>query len=168
MYNDNRVYMSIIAQLQQYCLEKKMTQKELAEKLGVTLVSVNRWFNGRSNPNKLQVYQIQKLLGQTGQHSLDKVELHKYLTSKVEKGNVLNKNENYLCAKEDSTDYSIDKWLIRSIALIKDAETGKEEVFISYLSRNAGDRVIYRSIPGKKLIEILERSPGVDDDTQLV
>ncbi|OGF48275.1 MAG: hypothetical protein A2452_12185 [Candidatus Firestonebacteria bacterium RIFOXYC2_FULL_39_67] len=156
--------MSIIAQLQQYCLEKKMTQKELAKRLGVTLVSVNRWFNKRSSPNKLQVYQIQKILGQTEQYSLDKAELHKYLTDKVEKRIESNSNLGYACAREDSPEYTPGKGLINSIALIKDAETGREEVFVSYLSRNAGGRVIYRSIPGKRLIELLEKSPGVDDD----
>jgi transcriptional regulator with XRE-family HTH domain len=54
--------MNIIKQLEIYRLEKKMTQEELAKKLDVAFSTVNRWFNGKSKPNKIQLYHITKLL----------------------------------------------------------------------------------------------------------
>jgi len=54
--------MDIIKQLENYRLEKKIPQEELAKKLDVAFSTVNRWFNGKSKPNKIQVYHIEKLL----------------------------------------------------------------------------------------------------------
>ena len=34
----------------------------LAEMLGVTFATVNRWFNGHNVPNQIQTYHIKKLL----------------------------------------------------------------------------------------------------------
>lgn len=55
--------MNIIEKLEKYRLENRITQEELAEKLEVSFATVNRWFNGRTKPNKIQEYQIKKLLG---------------------------------------------------------------------------------------------------------
>lgn len=41
-----------------------MTQMKLAEVLGVTFATVNRWFNGHHEPNEIQRYQIEKLLSE--------------------------------------------------------------------------------------------------------
>ena len=58
------IYMeNILKDLKEYRLENKLSQKKLAEKLGVTFATVNRWFNGRNYPNEIQVYHIKKLLG---------------------------------------------------------------------------------------------------------
>ena len=54
--------MKMINQLKIYRLENKLTQKQLAEKLGVTFVTVNRWFNGKTKPSEIQHYHINKLL----------------------------------------------------------------------------------------------------------
>jgi len=54
--------MKIIQRLEQYRLENRLTQVELAEKLQVSFATVNRWFNGRTVPNKMQTYHIEKLL----------------------------------------------------------------------------------------------------------
>ena len=56
-YMDN-----IIIQLEEYRLKHRITQQDLARKLGVSFVSVNRWLNGHAIPQKLQVYQIKQLL----------------------------------------------------------------------------------------------------------
>lgn len=57
------IYMdNIIIQLEEYRLKHRITQQDLARKLGVSFVSVNRWFNGHARPQKLQVYQIKQLL----------------------------------------------------------------------------------------------------------
>jgi len=54
--------MSIVDHLERYRLEHKITQQELAKKLGVAFSTVNRWFNGKSKPHKIQAYHIKKLL----------------------------------------------------------------------------------------------------------
>ena len=52
----------ILKELEKFRLENKLSQKNLAIKLGVTFATVNRWFNGRNTPNKIQTYHIKKLL----------------------------------------------------------------------------------------------------------
>jgi transcriptional regulator with XRE-family HTH domain len=54
--------LSLIENLDQYRLERKITQEQLADILGVSFLTVNRWLNGHSQPNKIQTYHIQKLL----------------------------------------------------------------------------------------------------------
>lgn len=54
--------MDIIKKLKTYRLENKITQQELAKKLEVAFATVNRWFNERTQPNKIQSYHIEKLL----------------------------------------------------------------------------------------------------------
>ena len=54
--------MDIIKKLDLYRLENKITQEELAEELDVAFSTVNRWFNGRNVPSKIQQYQIEKYL----------------------------------------------------------------------------------------------------------
>ena len=54
--------MNIIKKLEIYRLENRISQEELAKKLGVAFCTVNLWFNGKSNPNKMQSYHIEKLL----------------------------------------------------------------------------------------------------------
>lgn len=53
---------NIIDKLEEYRLKNRITQEKLAELLGVSFVSVNRWLNGHAKPQKLQVYQIEQLL----------------------------------------------------------------------------------------------------------
>ena len=52
----------LIKELETYRLENKVSQKKLAEKLGVSFATVNRWFNKRNKPNKIQTYHLKKLL----------------------------------------------------------------------------------------------------------
>ena len=52
----------LLEKLEIYRLENKITQRKLAEKFGVTYNTVNRWFTGRTIPNKIQTYHIKKLL----------------------------------------------------------------------------------------------------------
>ena len=54
--------MKLIKRLEIYRLENKISQQELAEKLGVAFSTVNRWLNGKTKPNKIQSYHIEKLL----------------------------------------------------------------------------------------------------------
>jgi transcriptional regulator with XRE-family HTH domain len=56
----------LIKSLDEYRLEHKISQEKLAKILGVTFVTVNRWFNGHTLPNKIQRYHIQKLLSPKG------------------------------------------------------------------------------------------------------
>jgi len=58
--------MKLIKKLEQYRLENKITQEKLAEMLGVSFSTVNRWFNGHSKPNKIQSYHIMKLIEKHG------------------------------------------------------------------------------------------------------
>ena len=52
----------LIKKLEDYRLENKISQAKLAEILGVTFVTVNRWLNGKFGPNKIQRHHIKKLL----------------------------------------------------------------------------------------------------------
>ncbi len=54
---------NLVRQLEQYRLEHRIPQEELAKKLGVAFSTVNRWFNGKTKPSKIQQYHIAKLLG---------------------------------------------------------------------------------------------------------
>ncbi len=57
------VYMiKLLEELEEYRLEHKLSQRKIAEKLGVAYNTVNRWFTGRNKPNKIQTYHIRKLL----------------------------------------------------------------------------------------------------------
>ncbi len=57
--------MGLTRQLEQYRLERRIPQQELAKQLGVAYSTVNRWFNGKTKPSKIQVYHIEKLLKKT-------------------------------------------------------------------------------------------------------
>lgn len=56
----------LIKSLDEYRLEHRISQEKLAKILGVTFVTVNRWFNGHTLPNKIQQYHIRKLLSSKG------------------------------------------------------------------------------------------------------
>lgn len=56
----------LIDRLERYRLENKVTQVELAERLGVAFVTVSRWLNGHFKPSKIQAYQIEKFLARKG------------------------------------------------------------------------------------------------------
>lgn len=53
---------ALIKQLEEYRLKNRLTQDELAKKLGVSCVSVNKWLNEHTQPQKLQIYQIEQLV----------------------------------------------------------------------------------------------------------
>jgi transcriptional regulator with XRE-family HTH domain len=52
----------LIKKLEIYRMENRISQKQLAEMLKVTFSTVNRWFNSKTKPNKIQQYHINKLL----------------------------------------------------------------------------------------------------------
>ena len=54
--------MTIIERLENYRLEHRVSQEDLAAKLGVSFSTVNRWLNGKTSPNKIQTFHIEKLL----------------------------------------------------------------------------------------------------------
>jgi len=56
------LYMDLIKRLENYRLENKISQEQLAKKLGVAFATVNRWLNDKAKPNKIQSYHIQKLI----------------------------------------------------------------------------------------------------------
>jgi len=60
--------MKLIERLEIYRLENKISQEQLAEKLEVAYSTVNRWLNGRTKPNKIQSYHIEKLLKHGSKH----------------------------------------------------------------------------------------------------
>lgn len=53
---------NLIKKLELYRLENRITQQELAEKIGVNFSTVSRWLNGKTTPNKIQQYHIEKFL----------------------------------------------------------------------------------------------------------
>jgi len=54
--------MDLIKKLEEYRLENKIPQQALAKMLDVSFSTVNRWLNGKSKPNKIQSYHIEKLI----------------------------------------------------------------------------------------------------------
>jgi transcriptional regulator with XRE-family HTH domain len=59
--------MNLIKKLETYRLEKRISQQELAKRLGVSFCTVNRWFTGKiKTPNKIQSFHIEKLLKEKG------------------------------------------------------------------------------------------------------
>ena len=57
---------NLIKQLEDYRLKNRLTQAELAKLLGVSYVSINKWLNGHTRPQKLQIYQIEQLVSTAG------------------------------------------------------------------------------------------------------
>ena len=60
--------MDLVEAPRQYRLEHQLTQQALAKKLGVSFITVNRWFNGKTSPSQLQEYRVKKLLGRLKEH----------------------------------------------------------------------------------------------------
>lgn len=60
---------NLIKELENYRLEYRITQQDLARQLGVAFVTVNRWLNGHTYPNKIQEYHIKKFLAGKGKKS---------------------------------------------------------------------------------------------------
>ena len=58
----NATMNELIKKLDHYRLENRISQKQLADMLHVHFSTVNRWFNGKTTPNKIQQYHIKKLL----------------------------------------------------------------------------------------------------------
>lgn len=53
---------NLIKQLELYRLENRITQVELANDIGVNFSTVSRWLNGKTKPNKIQQYHVEKYL----------------------------------------------------------------------------------------------------------
>ncbi len=56
----------LIKSLEIFRLENRISQECLAEKLKVSFSTVNRWLNGKTEPNKIQSYHIKKLIEKRG------------------------------------------------------------------------------------------------------
>ena len=54
--------MDMIKRLELYRLENRITQVALAKDLKVAFSTVSRWLNGKTKPNKIQQYHIEKFL----------------------------------------------------------------------------------------------------------
>ena len=52
----------LIKKLEIYRFENRISQRKLANLLHVHFSTVNRWFNDKTIPNKIQRYHIKKLL----------------------------------------------------------------------------------------------------------
>ena len=48
--------------LGRYCIDKDISVKEIAEKFGVSRMTVYTWFTGAANPHKTTATEIEKLL----------------------------------------------------------------------------------------------------------
>ena len=55
----------LIARLNTYRLEHRLSQPQLAKKLGVTFETVNRWLNRHMKPGQIHEHHIKKLIGKT-------------------------------------------------------------------------------------------------------
>lgn len=56
----------LIERLEDYRLENRISQMRIAEILQVTHATVSRWLNGHTEPSKIQVHHIKKLLASKG------------------------------------------------------------------------------------------------------
>ena len=52
----------LIKKLEQYRLKNRNPQQQLADDIGVVFSTVSRWLNGKTKPNKIQQYHIEKFL----------------------------------------------------------------------------------------------------------
>lgn len=59
----------LVTRLEEYRLEHRIPQEDLAKKLGVAFSTVNRWFNRKTRPNKIQQYHIKKLIDGEAAHA---------------------------------------------------------------------------------------------------
>lgn len=57
---------SLLNKLNEYRLEKGLSQRKTAKALGVDHVSLHRWLTGAIVPGDISVYRIQKFLKQKG------------------------------------------------------------------------------------------------------
>ncbi len=66
IYNDIYKNMTdkdvLIEKLNVFRLDNRISQEKLADMLGVSFVTINRWLNGHQKPNTIQTYHIDKLL----------------------------------------------------------------------------------------------------------
>ena len=60
MLEENSI--DLIAELDEYRLKNKISQQTLAEILGVSVVTINHWLTRKAKVNKINEYQIRKLL----------------------------------------------------------------------------------------------------------
>jgi len=56
------IMIDLIKKLEIYRLENRITQKQIADRLNIAFSTVNRWFNDKTTPSKIQQYHIKKLL----------------------------------------------------------------------------------------------------------
>ncbi len=54
--------MDIVDKLEEYRLEHRITQPELAKQVGVAYATINRWLTRKFNPSKIQTYHLEKFL----------------------------------------------------------------------------------------------------------
>ncbi len=52
----------LMKKLEIYRFENRISQRKLADLLHIHFSTVNRWFNGKTKPNKIQSYHIKKLI----------------------------------------------------------------------------------------------------------
>ena len=57
---------SLVKKLEEYRLVNRISQERLAEKLKVSFTTVNRWLNGKTEPNMIQSYHIKQLIEKRG------------------------------------------------------------------------------------------------------
>lgn len=60
----------LVTRLESFRLENKITLKELAKNLEVNYTTIYRWFSGKTHPNKIQIFHIEKLVKKTNMKNL--------------------------------------------------------------------------------------------------
>ena len=53
---------NLIKKLEQYRLKNRIPQQQLADEIGVVFSTVSRWLTGKTKPNKIQQYHIERFL----------------------------------------------------------------------------------------------------------
>ena len=67
--HDDEYYYQIVRQnIRKYRKARNLTQQKLAEILGVSVVTINHWLTRKAKVNKINEYQIKKLLNEVQQN----------------------------------------------------------------------------------------------------
>ena len=109
--------MALNENIKQARKDKKMTQKQLAAKLGVSHTTISDWESGNHKPDADTVIELCKILDKDANYMFDYKELSTTLDVKEKLKNALKENDFF--EGEDLTEENFDK-------LIKFIEKNKE------------------------------------------
>ncbi len=157
--------MELIEKLAAYRVSQGLSQMALAEKLSVSFFTVNKWFNGKAKPRPVQEYRIKELLGETKVSNIDLklADIKATIGNRRSVNTIRDERAEYKLISQkhskvdsESVPYGVSTKYINSIKLIRDIETGEEEIEITYRSLSESGTTRTERISGKDLAKILD------------